>query len=188
MPRFSWTYVDCSQHSFAKFVVPLRHWPRFLRMVRGDRNARGHIMLVKEVMSSDVVWVTPSEEIGNVASKMKEFDIGAIPVCKNHEIVGIVTDRDIVVRGLVDDGDIAEHSVREVMTEHPIWCSVNEDVEDAIRLMEEKQIRRLLVVDSERHLVGLLSVGDVSQNTSHELSGEVIAAVSRHSNEPLTAM
>ena len=74
-------------------------------------------MLVKEAMSSDVVWVTPSEEIGNVASKMKEFDIGAIPVCKNDEIVGIVTDRDIVVRGLVDDGDIAEHSVREVMSE-----------------------------------------------------------------------
>lgn len=145
-------------------------------------------MLVREAMSSDVIWVTPSEEIGNVASKMKEFDIGAVPVCKNDEIVGIVTDRDIVVRGLVDDGDIAEHSVREVMTEHPIWCSANEDVEDAIRLMEEKQIRRLPVIDSENHLVGLLSIGDISQNTSHELSGEVIAAVSRHRNEPLTAM
>ncbi len=74
------------------------------------------------------------------------------------------------------------------MTEHPIWCSANEDVEDAIRLMEEKQIRRLPVIDGENHLVGLLSLGDVSQNMSHELSGEVIAAVSRHCNEPLTAM
>lgn len=145
-------------------------------------------MLVQEAMSSDVVWVSPSEEIGNVASKMKEFDIGAIPICKNEEVVGIVTDRDIVVRGLVDDGDIAEHSVREVMSENPIWCSPTEDVEDAIRLMEDKQIRRLPVVDDERHLVGLLSLGDISQKTSHELSGEVIAAVSRHTNEPLTAM
>lgn len=145
-------------------------------------------MLVQEAMSSDVVWVSPSEEIGNVASKMKEFDIGAIPICKNEEVVGIVTDRDIVVRGLVDDGDIAEHSVREVMSEHPIWCSPTEDVEDAIRLMEDKQIRRLPVVDDKRHLVGLLSLGDISQKISHELSGEVIAAVSRHGNEPLTAM
>ena len=145
-------------------------------------------MLVQEAMSSDVVWVSPSEEIGSVASKMKEFDIGAIPICKNEEVVGIVTDRDIVVRGLVDDGDIAEHSVREVMSEHPIWCAPTEDVEDAIRLMEDKQIRRLPVVDDQRHLVGLLSLGDISQKTSHELSGEVIAAVSRHTNEPLTAM
>lgn len=143
-------------------------------------------MLVKEAMSSDVVWVTPSEEIGNVASKMKEFDIGAIPVCKNEEIVGIVTDRDIVVRGLVNHGNTANHAVREVMTEHPIWCSPNEDVEDAIRLMEDRQIRRLPVVDSEKHLIGLLSLGDISQKISHELSGEVIAAVSRHGNEPLT--
>ena len=145
-------------------------------------------MLVREAMSTDVVWVGPSEEIGNVASKMKEFDIGAIPVCKNEEVVGIVTDRDIVVRGLVDGGNIAEHSVREVMSEHPIWCSATEDVEDAIRLMEDKQIRRLPVLDNKQHLVGLLSLGDVSQNMSHELSGEVIAAVSRHRNEPLTAM
>lgn len=145
-------------------------------------------MLVQEAMSSDVVWVSPSEEIGNVASKMKEFDIGAIPICKNEEVVGIVTDRDIVVRGLVDDGDIVKHSVREVMSVHPVWCSPTEDVEDAVRLMEDKQIRRLPVVDDKRHLVGLLSLGDISQKTSHELSGEVIAAVSRHANEPLTAM
>lgn len=145
-------------------------------------------MLVKEAMSSDVVWVTPSEEIGNVASKMKEFDIGAIPVCNNEEMVGIVTDRDIVVRGLVNHDNTAKHAVREVMTEHPIWCSPNEDVEDAIRLMEDRQIRRLPVVDSEKHLIGLLSLGDISQKTSHELSGEVIAAVSRHGNEPLTVV
>ena len=145
-------------------------------------------MLVKEAMTSDVVWVSPSEDIGSVASKMKEFDIGAIPVCKNEEIVGIVTDRDIVVRGLVNDGDIAKHSVREIMSEQPIWCSATESVEDAIRLMEDKQIRRLPVVDKKMHLIGLLSLGDVSQNASHELSGEVIAAVSRHRNEPLTAM
>ena len=145
-------------------------------------------MLVREAMSSNVIWVSPSEAIGNVASRMKEFDIGVIPVCKNNEIVGIVTDRDIVVRGLVDDGDIAEHSVREVMTDHPVWCTENEDVEDAIRLMEDRQVRRLPVVDSEQHLVGLLSLGDVSLRTSHELSGEVIAAISRHGNEPLAAM
>ncbi len=189
--RAAGAHVDCSQHDLPEFIVGLRCRSGSVlngRWRREKERERTMNMLVREVMSPDVVWVAPSETIWNVASKMKEFDIGAVPVCENNEIIGIVTDRDIVVRGLVDDDDIAEHSVREVMTLHPVWCSENEDVEDAIRLMEEKQIRRLPVVDSEKHLIGLLSLGDVSQNTSHELSGEVIAAVSRHSSGSMTAM
>lgn len=145
-------------------------------------------MLVKDAMSPKVISVGLAEEIGEIAMKMREFDIGAVPVCKGEEVVGMVTDRDIVIRGLLDGGEVTKHTAEEIMMDHPIWCAANEDVEDAVRLMEEKQIRRLPVVDEDEHLVGLLSLGDVSQCSSHELSGEAVTAISRHSEQKLAAV
>lgn len=135
-------------------------------------------MFIQEVMSRNIVCTDPDEKIGVVAKKMKEQDIGALPVCKDGKLLGIVTDRDIVVRGLTDGLEIIDLSVRQVMSSQPVWTTHTASIEDAVRLMELKQIRRLPVMDREGNLVGMLSLSDIATHTSHELSGEALRAIS----------
>ncbi len=92
----------------------------------------------------------------------------------------MVTDRDITCRGLVDGGDIDSLTARDVMTKEIVYCRTEDDVEDATHLMEDRQIRRLPVIDENKRIAGMLSLGDLSHAVAQELSGEVIRAVSAH--------
>jgi len=137
-------------------------------------------MKVREAMHEGVEWVGPDTPLGELAHKMRDEDIGAIPIGDNDRLIGMVTDRDIVIRGFVDGRDISSLTARDVMTEGIIYCRANEELGDALRIMEDKKIRRLPVIDDNKRMVGILSMGDVSSAASHELAGELCSAVSAH--------
>lgn len=111
---------------------------------------------------------------------MREFDIGALPVGENDRLIGMVTDRDIAVRAVANGRDPSKLTAREVMSTGNVYCRDDEDLEDAVRIMEQKQIRRLPVIDDKKRMVGMLSLGDISHSASRQLTGEEVAAVSEH--------
>ncbi len=137
-------------------------------------------MKVRKAMHKGVVWVSPDTPVSELARKMRDNDIGAIPVGENDRLIGMVTDRDIVCRGLADGKDVSKLTARDVMTPGIIYCEDDEDIEDALERMEKKKIRRLPVIDQDRRMVGILSLGDISHAVPEELSAQVLKAVSAH--------
>ncbi len=137
-------------------------------------------MKVREAMHKGAEWVSPETPIAEIAQTMRSLDIGCLPVGKNDRLVGMVTDRDIICRGLADSLDPSDLTAENVMTRGIVYCNAEEDLEDALHLMEEKQIRRLPVIDDNKRMVGMLSLGDISHAVARELSGEVVSAVSAH--------
>ncbi len=143
-------------------------------------------MLVKEVMTPSVQFVSSDESIRQAAVKMEELNVGAIPVIVGDEAVGMVTDRDIVVRSVAQGLDPEKHKVMEVLSEGIISCNEENDVKTAANLMEDQQIRRLLVKDNDGKVRGIVSLGDLAVNTEQQLSGEILKKVSEPS-EPASA-
>lgn len=137
-------------------------------------------MKVHQAMHKGVEWVAPTTTVLELAKLMKKHDIGAIPVGENDKLIGMVTDRDIVCRGLANGKDAAKLTARDVMTSGITYCRDDQELSDAIRVMEEKRIRRLPVLNKEKRMIGMLSLGDVSGSGSREMSGEVLRAVSSH--------
>jgi CBS domain-containing protein len=137
-------------------------------------------MKVKEAMHKGVEWVSPDTPLTTVAKKMQQHDIGAVPVGENDRLIGMVTDRDVTVRALANAKDISRLTARDVMTKGVIYCREAEEVDDAVRTMESKHIRRLPVLNANKRMVGMLSLGDVSSAASKEITAEVMKAVSAH--------
>jgi CBS domain-containing protein len=137
-------------------------------------------MKVKDVMHQGAEWVEPNTALADIAKKMRDLDIGAIPIGENDRLIGMVTDRDIACRGVAKGGDCARLTARDVMSKGILYCNDTEELEDALRIMEQKQVRRLPVINDKKRMVGMLSLGDIAHAASHELSGEVTAAVAAH--------
>jgi CBS domain-containing protein len=137
-------------------------------------------MKVRAVMHKGAKTVELDTPVKRIAAEMRKLDVGAIPVKADGQLVGIITDRDITCRAVGNRGDINRMTAKDVMTKGVIRCSTEDDVADAVRLMEKKRIRRLPVMDSKRGLVGMLSLGDISRKATKTLSGEVLRAVSAH--------
>lgn len=137
-------------------------------------------MKVKKAMHKGAEWIAPDTPLAQAAQRMRELDVGALPVGENDRLIGMVTDRDITCRGLGNGRDIGKLTARDVMTEGIVYCRDSEELDDALRIMESKQIRRLPVLDEKKRMVGMLSLGDIAHAASHELSGELVAAVSAH--------
>lgn len=131
-------------------------------------------------MHDNVQWVSHDAKVTEVAKLMRDEDIGALPVCRDAKMVGIITDRDITIRVTAEGEDPDDVTAAEMMSSHVVWCRTEEDLEDAIHLMDQKQIRRLPVIDESKALVGMLSLGDISHAASRALSGEILHAVSAH--------
>ena len=122
-------------------------------------------MRVKECMSENVVWVTGDNTIYDVAKLMNENHIGSIPVCDNSQnLVGIITDRDIVLRTVACNKDVKQTKVNDIMTTEVIRTSRDTEVSWVADIMAKNQIRRVPVVEGEK-LVGIVSVGDLARNT-----------------------
>ncbi|WP_070120248.1 CBS domain-containing protein [Bacillus marinisedimentorum] len=117
---------------------------------------------VREVMTTNVEYCTPLDNVYEVALKMKELNVGAVPICENDELIGMITDRDLVVRGYAEKKS-GSAQVTEVMSEALHTITQDTSVEEAANLMAEYQIRRLPVVDKGR-LIGIVSLGDISLN------------------------
>lgn len=137
-------------------------------------------MKVRQAMHHGASWVGPEEQLTEVAERMRKDDVGALPVGENDRLIGMVTDRDIVIRGLCGKFDPLQLTVRDVMTEPILYCTANEELEDAVRIMEGRQLRRLPVIDEDRRMIGMLSLGDIAASGSSSLSAETLRAVSAH--------
>jgi len=120
-------------------------------------------MKVREIMSTEVYCALPSDTVADVAQQMKRHNIGAVPVCERDKLVGIITDRDLVIECVAAGLDPRQCQVSQFMTAHPISLSPDTELKDAAEIMAKEQIRRLPVVENSR-LVGIISLGDVACN------------------------
>lgn len=135
---------------------------------------------VVDVMHPGATWIEPDTSLADIAARMEKEDIGALPVGEDDRLIGMVTDRDIAVRAFCDKADPMKLTARDVMSEPVIFCTANENLEDAVRIMERKQVRRLPVIDNNRRMVGMLSLGDVAASAPPSLAAETLKAVSAH--------
>ena len=136
-------------------------------------------MNVKDIMTRDVEVVHPDDPIKEAARKMRDRDIGFLPVCDGDRLVGVVTDRDLILRGLAEGTDPGTNIGRDLMTSPVVYCFDDQDVKEATRLMEDHQIRRVAVLRREnKRLVGVLSLGDIARSSTRKVSGEVLESVS----------
>lgn len=137
-------------------------------------------MKIADAMHRQADWASADTPVSEVAKMMQKDDIGAIPVGRNDKLIGMITDRDIALRVVATGRDPERTTAEEVMTKGIVYCRTSETVEDAIHLMDQRKIRRLPVIDDNKRLVGMLSLGDVSHAVGRELSGELLHAVADH--------
>lgn len=138
-------------------------------------------MRIADVMSKEPITLRLENTLLEAAEKMKDADIGCIPVTDGRKIKGMLTDRDIVTRGVAFSKDPATTLVKDLMTEKIAYVFADEDVSKAASLMQEKQIRRLVVVDKDKQLVGVISFGDISWRSGNE---RLSASIARCVAEP----
>ena len=135
-----------------------------------------------EVMTREPVCCEPADTIAKVAEVMKREDVGSVPVVESRHdarLVGIVTDRDIVVKVLADGRNVDGARVRDAMTPDPVCCQEDDDVSRAVSLMEERQVRRMPVVGSDGRIAGIIAQADIATRLQKDrTTGELVEAIS----------
>jgi CBS domain-containing protein len=140
-------------------------------------------MKLKDIMTKEVVVVDPKSSLKDAAQKMRIRDIGFLPVCEDDQILGVVTDRDIIVRSTAEGTNPNTSLGRDLITTPAVSCFDDQDVEEAARLMEEHQIRRVIVLSrDDNRLVGVVSLGDIARGSTRKTSAEVLQSVSEPTN------
>lgn len=140
-------------------------------------------MKLSEIMTREVEIIQPDDPLRLAAKKMRDRDIGFLPVCDGETLLGVLSDRDITIRALADGMDVNIMLGRDLMTTPAIYCFEDQDVSEAAKIMAENQIRRLVVLSrDDKRLVGVISLGDLARN---DLSGKVLQKVSQpETSEP----
>jgi CBS domain-containing protein len=142
---------------------------------------------VREVMTARPRSVTPQTPLNEVAQLMAADDVGSIPVVEGDRLVGIVTDRDIVVRAIAKDKDTRGMPVSEVSSRELVTVDPEDDLSDALKLMAQHQVRRLAVTEGGERLVGVVSQADVALNTKSKDTGELLEDISQPPQGPRTS-
>lgn len=139
-------------------------------------------MLVREIMSKNPEIISVNTSLREAAIKMKDLDVGILPVEEqDHSIAGILTDRDIAVRGVAAKEDPSKVSVKDIMSRNVITCPEDSDIQAAINAMEENKVRRLIITDKSGRPSGIVSLGDIAESVEDIcLGGEVLRRVSEH--------
>jgi CBS domain-containing protein len=133
---------------------------------------------IREIMTTEVCCANPEDSLSKVAAEMKRHNVGVMPVCDGDKLIGMVTDRDIVVECAASGGDPKQCKARDAMTSELLGASPNMDVVDAVRKMSEEQLHRLPVVEGDK-LVGMVSVGDIAVNCNDDrLIASMLRAIS----------
>ena len=133
-------------------------------------------MEVREIMTTNVECIAPEITLQDAANKMKSLDVGFLPICDNDRLVGTLTDRDIVIRAIAAGQD-CKTAVKNVMSGEVFFCFADEDVETCADHMKEKEVKRMLVLDRNKRLVGVVSLGDLSK--AHEsAAGDALKDIS----------
>lgn len=135
-------------------------------------------MNIREVMTSEVKACEPSATVVEAAKLMAQEDVGPIPVVEDGRLVGIVTDRDIVVKGVAKGGDLSSTTVGDIASRDLVTISPDAEMSEALDLMAENQVRRLPVVEGDR-LVGIVAQADVARQGRDKKTGEVVEEISR---------
>jgi CBS domain-containing protein len=130
-------------------------------------------MLVKEIMTPGADSVGPGQSLQEAAHRMRDINIGSLPVWENGQLLGMITDRDICCRAVAEGRDVTRATVGEIMSRNVTFCFSDDDIADAAQLMERKRIRRLAVLNRDRTMAGFLSVDDLAHH-SHQLAGYVL--------------
>lgn len=135
-------------------------------------------MKVRDILTKDPEVIHPDATICDAARKMKELDIGMLPVCNGDRLVGSLTDRDLTIRATAEGSDPLATKVQDVMTPEIFYCFETDDIDEAAKIMEDRQIRRLPVLNADKRLIGIVSVGDLAIRTRDErLVEEVLERV-----------
>ena len=135
-------------------------------------------MCVRDVMTTDVESVLPTESVRDVARKLGQLDIGSLPVCEEGQLLGIVTDRDIALR-VVADGRSPSVCVADVMTETLVWAYDDDEIQALAKKMRDKAIRRVPVIDRKKNLVGIVSLADLAlSDASNQIKAATLQGVS----------
>src|SRR6266498_2458934 len=167
-------------------LILLRSLRRTTRHSPAGRPRRGEKrrMKLSEIMTREVEVIQPDDSLRAAAQKMRDRDIGFLPVCDGETLMGVLSDRDITIRALADGMDINVMLSRDLMTTPAIYCFDDQDVTDAAKLMAENQIRRLVILGrgSER-VVGVISLGDLARKGITDISGQVLQRVSEPENQ-----
>lgn len=135
-------------------------------------------MKLSEIMTREVIVIQPDDSLQSAAKMMRDRNIGFLPVCDGEDLLGVISDRDITIRALADGMDVSVMLGRDLMTSPAIYCFEDQEVNEAAKIMEENQIRRLVVLSREnKRLVGVISLGDLARNAT-DRSGKVLQKVS----------
>jgi CBS domain-containing protein len=137
-------------------------------------------MKIKEIQTNNPRVISPEAMICEAARAMDDCDCGMLPVCDGERLVGAVTDRDLVIRGMAKGYDPLRTKVREVMSPGICYCFEDDSLEDVARIMEDKQIRRMPILDSQKRLTGIISLGDLAVRAhNRDLTEEILEHVSQ---------
>ena len=139
-------------------------------------------MKVSEVMTRDVRVANPDETIRKAAQTMASIDAGVLPVGEKDHLVGMITDRDIAIRGIAK-GKGPKAKVRDVMTDDVKYCFDDQEIDEVTRNMADIQVRRLPVLNREKRLVGILSLGDIATSREGKAAGDALSGISRPGGE-----
>jgi CBS domain-containing protein len=134
-------------------------------------------MKISDVMTRDVRVASPRQTIREAAQMMAELDAGALPVGADDRLVGMITDRDIAIRG-VAEGKAPDTPIQDVMTDDVKYCFEDEEIEHVASNMADIQVRRLPVVNRDKRLVGIVAIADLAANEDAEVVGETVAGIS----------
>ncbi|WP_439621604.1 CBS domain-containing protein [Gemmata sp.] len=136
-------------------------------------------MLLRDAMTRRVECVGPDDTIQTAARRMRDLDVGPVPICgTDGKLAGMLTDRDIAVRAVAEGHDPKSCKVSDVMTPDVVYCFDDQDTAEASRVMQEKQIRRVLVLNRDKKLVGIVSLGDLVVDAGKQQAGETLKQVS----------
>jgi CBS domain-containing protein len=134
---------------------------------------------VRDLMTKDPMCVSPSQSLAEAARILRDEDVGSLPVCEDDRVIGIVTDRDIVIRAVADGSDPRTTSVADVASREVQTVDPDENLDDALKVMASNQVRRLPVVENGR-LVGVLAQADIAEADSGKMTGELVHEISQN--------
>ena len=137
-------------------------------------------MRIADIMTTDVRLLAPEDSIQQAACRMRDEGIGSLPVASGDRLVGYVTDRDLVVRGLAEGKD-SSSAISDVMTERILYCFEDESIDEVAGKMAKNQVRRLPVMTREKLLCGIVSLGDLATKGDNEAAEEALTEISEPS-------
>ncbi len=138
-------------------------------------------MQLSQILTRDVETIRPDTSVREAAQRMRSMDVGSLPVCDGRTLLGMVTDRDLAIRVLAEGRDANATTVQDAMTTGIAYAFEDDDVQRAADIMKQHQIRRLPVLDRDKHLVGIVALGDIATVGTDQLSGDTLEQISQPS-------